>query len=503
MAVRMTGMISGLDTESLIQGMVDAQRLKNKRVEDKQTILTWKQDKWKELNAKLYKLYTEDLSKMRLQGNYLTKSATSSDESLVTVTAGTTASSGTHTLKINSLASAQYLTGDNITKDVDGNPILVGGSAITSSTKLIDLGIAAGSVITINGEDITTTDTMTLSGFADEAKKTGVNANYDANQGRFFISSKESGTANEFSVSGNPAILSKLGLFQYDASTDTDARVVKPTDSSITYNGVTLTGSSNVITVNGLTLTLKGETQPTETVSLNVTNNTQANYDMVKNFLKSYNEILEEMNELYFAPSTRGYDPLSDDEKEAMTDDQIEKWETKIKDSVLRRDSTLGSLLEGMRNSLTTSTDVGGKKYSLSSFGIQTSPDYKEKGLLHIYGDEDDAVFSDKENKLMKALEEEPEVVMEALSEITQNLYSTMKDKMESIPNIRSAFTFYNDKTMAKQQIAYTRQIAILENKLTRMEDKYYKQFAAMETAMAKMQSQSNALAGMLGTSTQ
>ena len=83
MPVRMTGLISGMDTDTLIQNMMDAQRMKNKKVEDKSTLLTWKQDRWKELNTKLYKLYTDDLNKMRLQGNYLTKLTTSSNENLV------------------------------------------------------------------------------------------------------------------------------------------------------------------------------------------------------------------------------------------------------------------------------------------------------------------------------------------------------------------------------------------------------------------------------------
>lgn len=60
-------------------------------------------------------------------------------------------------------------------------------------------------------------------------------------------------------------------------------------------------------------------------------NNTQETYDMIKNFIKSYNAILKEMNELYYAPSSRGYDPLSDDEKEAMTDGQIENGRRKYR----------------------------------------------------------------------------------------------------------------------------------------------------------------------------
>ena len=76
MAIRMTGMISGLDTESLIQSLVEAQKLKNKKTTDKKTKLEWTQDKWKELNTKLYSLYTTELNKLTLQSSYMTKKTT-------------------------------------------------------------------------------------------------------------------------------------------------------------------------------------------------------------------------------------------------------------------------------------------------------------------------------------------------------------------------------------------------------------------------------------------
>ncbi len=786
--VRMSGLISGLDTDTLIKGMLDAQRLKNKKVTDKQTKLTWEQDKWKELNAKLYKLYTEDLSKMRLQSNYLTKKATSSDETLVSVTGGPNAPVGAHTLIVDTLASSQYVTGGQLDKTV------------TESTKLKSaiIGIAGSagndSVITItNGEkekNLIVTDSTTLGDFINACKGIGLNASYDETQQRLFVSSRSSGKDNLFTIttgeissegsaalsninslvnyagidstgqtkvsaaiktlegktiapelyssvmnanpdtpvvsadpveqkvidalttlrdyaiqkaetdaktaavqqtkdeiktaildnSGNPdgaaltaleaqiqsekdagtlpidtnvtiaaterykqnqAVLKELRA-QVDAKveqgkltipegktrevfvnetakiafdntiqadriiifnriieneyaspapsldtngipiTDADGKVISKatqyqnrvneiyngsiatyktkaltdptnglvtqletylenatitpsagtsnlikigldeitgakvdtttkdkltvvaaTDAKIILDGAELSGDSNTIIANGLTITAKGVTPAGTKVSINVSSNTQANYDMVKNFIKSYNDILKEMNTLYYADSSRGYDPLSDDEKESMSDDQIEKWESKIKGSILRRDTGLGSLIDAMKGSMNTVVKVDDKKYSLASFGIETSSDYSEKGLLHLFGNKDDPAYSAKEDKLMKALEEDPDIVMEALSGISMDLYDTMADKMSSIPNVRSALTFYNDKTMVTQQREYTKKVSILEEKLTDMENKYYKQFAAMETAMAKMQSQSNALAGMLGTSTQ
>lgn len=675
MPIRMTGMISGMDTESLIKGMVDAQRLKNKKTTDKSVLLDFKQERWKELNAKLYKLYQEDLSKLRFQGNYNSKKATSSNEALVGVNALNGAVKGSHVISVEKLASAQILTGGEIKADKDGNPINV-----TSNTKLKDLGVDVETLINIShkGKNITleVTEDTKISDFVEQLKSVGLNANFDATQKRFFISSKESGEKNSFEITATKTdattnknqILKDLdynnlssedkktvnnalktlssdtsiqddidsaindlkeiakqkaikiieqevdkeirdevtpdaeeeekeairaevaasfgdideedseavealknkqdeviaasearikaaveekvkqkiederlqennryitavnnGESEITAATeaikdladiytinskeepdevnqklqglglDIHAKVKAASDAEYTYNGAELRSSSNETTVNGLTLTLKGET--TGDVHISVHDNTQANYDMVKKFVTNYNAILKEMNDLFYAPSAKGYDPLSDEEKEAMTDKQIEKWEDKIKDSILRRDDALGSTLNAMKSAVMSTVEVNGKRYSLSSFGIGTSTDYTEKGLLHINGDADDPLVSDMVNKLMKALEEDPETVTKVLAGVTQKLYTAMDDKMKSIPNVRSKFSFYNDKTMEKQQQDYGKKIKELEKKLIEVENKYYKQFAAMEKAMAQLQSQSNALAGLLGQS--
>ena len=78
------------------------------------------------------------------------------------------------------------------------------------------------------------------------------------------------------------------------------------------------------------------------------------------------------MDEAYNADSSKGYEPLTDDEKSAMTDDEVEKWETKIKDSLLRKDDTLSSIINTMKNDMASSFTINGKSYALSSFGIAT-----------------------------------------------------------------------------------------------------------------------------------
>ena len=80
MAIRMSGMISGLDTDAIIKDLMSAQATKKTSVEQKKEKLDWKKEKWEEMNTKLYSLYTEKLSGLKLQGSYMAKKVTSSDE---------------------------------------------------------------------------------------------------------------------------------------------------------------------------------------------------------------------------------------------------------------------------------------------------------------------------------------------------------------------------------------------------------------------------------------
>ena len=280
-------------------------------------------------------------------------------------------------------------------------------------------------------------------------------------------------------------------------STVPGASVVSAANSIIVYNGADLEGSSNQVTANGVTFELHGVTEGSDTVSLTIANDTDAVYDMVRNFVKGYNELLQEMNTLYNANSSRGYNPLTDDEKEAMTDDQIEKWEQKIKDSLLRRDDKLSDVLSTMRTNMAGSVTVNGKNLSLSTFGIVTGA-YTEKGILHIAGDSEDSLYAGDTDKLKKALSENPDEVIQVLTKLANNLYQDISDKMKST-SLSSALTIYNDKEMDKLETRYKKDLATLEKKLKNMEDRYYKQFSAMETAMSKLNSQSSQLSSMLG----
>jgi flagellar hook-associated protein 2 len=511
----MSGLVSGMDTESIVAELMKAQNLKKTKLQNKITTGEWKQDKWKDLNAKIYAFYTGPLAQLRMQGSFSTKKVSSSNENKVSVTANTSVPAGTHTLKIKQLASSQFVTGAKLDKDNNSK-------AISSGTKLVDLGIAAGedSQITVTAgtttKTLTISDTTTVNDFLNTLKGAGLNASYDSTQKRFFISSKESGYSNAFAISASGSVdLTKLGLSTITKTDNGDGSVtvtggsnislVSPADAKVVYNGAEINSASNTITVNGLTITLKGvsdgmgtpDAADDEVINISIQNNTQAVYDMIKDFVKKYNELITEMNKGYDAVSAAGYEPLTDEQKTAMTDDQIEKWESKIKDSLFRRDGNLSSLIDMFRSIQGDAVKVDGKSYSLSSFGI-ASVNYTEKGLLHINGDKDDSMSSGFTDKLMQALTDDPDKVMKVFNELADNLYGTLTKDMTS-SSLRSALTLYNDKEMTQQVRDYKSDLSALEKKLKDMEERYYKQFSAMESAMAKMNSQSSSLASMLG----
>ena len=283
-----------------------------------------------------------------------------------------------------------------------------------------------------------------------------------------------------------------------------DATKVSGQDAIIYLNKAKFEGSSNTFEINGLTITCNAETG-NETVTLTTQDDTSGIYDMIKKFVKEYSELINEMDKLYNADSAKGYEPLTDDEKDAMSDKEVEKWETKIKDALLRRDSTLSTVSSAFKQIMSSGFTVNGKTMYLSSFGIDTLGYFEaaenEKNAYHINGDEDDEFVSNKTNDLMAAISADPNAVMDFFTQLSRSLYSKTGDLMKRVTGYSSSNTVYDDIKMKSDYDDYTKKIADLEKKLQDYEDKWYKKFSAMETAMAKMQSNASAITSLLGGS--
>lgn len=289
---------------------------------------------------------------------------------------------------------------------------------------------------------------------------------------------------------------------------NTDARKIDGCDSEIYLNGIKYTGSSNSYSINGLNITAQvvtdtdGKASDANAISITTSTDTQGIYDKIKDFLSQYNSLINEITSLYNADSAKGYEPLTDDEKDAMSDTEVEKWEQKIKDSLLRRDDNLESLMSAMTSAMSGAVEVNGKKMYLSNFGIKTlgylNAPANQQNAYHIDGDEDDANSSGNADKLMTAITNDPDTVINFMQGLADNLYKSVHTKMQSSP-LSSIYTVYNDKEMASEYSDYTDLIKKWEEKLQDKEDYYYKKFSSMETALSKLNSQTSSLSGLFG----
>ncbi len=494
MTIRITGMNSGLDTDSIITELVSAYRAKGDKYVKEQTKLSWTQDLWKSLNTKIFNFY-KSLDKLRL-GTSVKKKTTVSDPTKATITAGSGAVSGTQTLKVKELATGGYVTGGELKKS--------SGEKVTSNDTLSSLGYSGSGKITIKGQegskDINVSGTTSISDLVKQINDSGVGvkASFDADNQRIFISSLKTGEETDIELSGDQGAIDALGL-----SASTGAVIREGKNAEIELNGATYTSSNNTFKVNGLTIQALAKTADNEELSITTDTDTQGMYDDIKDFISSYNELINELSSYYNADSAKGYEPLTSDEKDAMSESDIAEWEKKIKGSLLRRDSTLSSIMSAMTTAMSSTVTVNGKNFGLANLGIKTlgyfASSKNEKNAFHIDGDEDDSYSSENEDKLMAMLNSDPEAVSEIIKGIASKLYSNMDEKLKGSTTLKSAYTVYNDKEMAKSYSDYTTKIKEWNEKVEKIEESYYKKFSAMEVALGKLQSQMSAFTSMLG----
>ena len=654
MAMRLTGLMSGMDTDSIIKELVAVKKTKVDTAKKQQTKLQWKQDAWKDLNSKIYKLYTSTLSDMRFSTAYSKRTTKVSNPNAVSVITGDKAMNSVQSLKIDALAKTGYLTG----KQLSTTAKYTGSTVLTDATDAGGMGIAAGSKLAVKvGDSVTqieVTEGMTIDGLTYKLQSAGINASFDEKNQRFFISSKESGAANDFTLtalneSGVDALVT-LGIATkkdlqgfgdgsttapqevIDASVDTKLKNIlsevstvnnsidsvrsklegygltdlagnttaelktkidefrsseeyeelsdiqkeelskqienldtyqarldelaeyyetdeegktvatqklveevtaetnavyesmgnvaayvanlpdstfagayrtEGSDAKISLNGAEFVSTSNTFEINGLTITVNATTAENEEITITTEEDTNGIYDMIKKFLTQYNELINEMDKLYNAESAKGYEPLTDEEKEQMSDDAVDKWETKIKDALLKGDSTVNTVASALKGIMAGGFSMSdGSKLYLSDFGINTlgyfnAPE-NERNAYHIDGDPDDTSSSTNADKLKAMIANDPEKTIEFFTNFAKTLYSKLGDLMQRT-EYSSSYTVYNDKQMRDEYNDYTIEIKELEQKLQDYEDKWYAKFSAMETAMSKMQNNANAVTSLLG----
>jgi len=280
--------------------------------------------------------------------------------------------------------------------------------------------------ITINGTTKTFDEDTTLATMISTINSADLGATlaYNSLTGELTLTADDTGAGSTLTVADGTTgnFVSTLLSVQTDG-----------TDAVFTIDDVKMTRSTNSVTVDGVTYTANALTTTSTTTSgtttttddpatVTVAQDSDGIYDLISNFVDAYNELIDTINAAVDEDADSDYPPLTDDEKEDMTDDEITAWEAKAKVGLLENDSTLEDLLSDLRTALIDS--VSGASTTLADIGITTSSDYTEQGTLEI-----------DEDTLTSAITSDPEAIMKLFTQTATSTATTSSVSGKSLGN--------------------------------------------------------------------
>lgn len=491
--LRIAGLASGIDTESVIKDLMRAHGMPVVKLQQNRTILEWRQEAYRDINIAL-RSFRDSVFNMRLQSTYLTKSTAISDETVLKAAASSSAVPGSYAVTVQQLAAGvskgSQVELDNV-KNEDG----------TTKTLAEHFGLSGTVEFALEGSKGSQTfsydtSTATIHTVVSEINNAGlgIKASYDTAQNRFFLTTETTGENQYIKVvSDDSHFLSYAG-----GGGSSDNTMKLNLETGVTYKGqnaeidfgdVTgMTSATNSFTVNGITMDLKAQ----GTTTISVASDTEAVFNSIIKFIDDYNSTVETITDKLYEKRYKDYLPLTDEQRESLTDDQVKKWEEKARSGLLRNDPILSGALSRMR--LTMSGVVPGLDSAydtLADIGIKTSSDYMSAKLVV------------DENKLRETLQNDPDAVMNLLTNsadtygekgIAQRLYDDVNYGMQQIidkAGSTSEFSLVDNSFIGKEIKDIDNRINNWEERLLKIEDRYWRQFTAMEKAIQKMNSQS------------
>ncbi|MBP1931510.1 flagellar filament capping protein FliD [Ammoniphilus resinae] len=524
--LRFSGLASGMDTESIVKKLMDAERIPLNKLKQDRQWKDWQRDAYRETNTLLMDLRSS-MEKLRLQSSFTQTKVSSSDTSKVDVT-----KVGKPSLDSYTISSASFAK-----------------PAQPSSVKFASTGLSPDDLINKNGGTDFTFKLLNTDGTESEIKvdadvdtvnsvisrinslsdKTGVTASYSEGDKRLIFTSTATGASADFAVTtadgNNPlkivkgsikeslsdstgTTITKFDVLKQDGTSDANAVVIGKDlePGTVVINGTTVSTTGNSFVYDGLKFTLKAEmVSGTGSVTINKETDTEAIYNDIKTFVDKYNELIETLNGKLDEKRYRNYQPLLEDQKESMKDKEIELWEEKAKSGLLRNDNIISNALVKLRSSLynVVSGAANDKFDTLSEIGIKPSDEWRDNGKLVI-----------NEDKLKEAITNNIESVKEFFTKTydTGDKSDTTVNNSTKYQNSGVAWRFYDqlnasikditDKAglagatettslMGKAIGEIDDRIDAFQNRLIEVENRYWRQFTAMEKAIQKANSQS------------
>jgi flagellar hook-associated protein 2 len=503
--LRITGLASGLDTESIVKKLMDAERVPLNKVIQTKKWQEWQRDAYREVNTKLLDLRTS-MQNLRLQSAFNQVSVSSSDSSKIDVKQNGSPSQTSYTI-----SEAKMFT--------PGTPASVKFGAAGVANDTTQIGAGNGFEFQLNGKAIQITDTDTIQSTIAKinalSAETGITASYSSGDNALVFIAKDSQTA--VSITGVTAA-NKFNITNgtvNDTQNDFGVNGVQSKaaeNGQVTINGVTLTIKSNDFTFDGIRYSLKSDIPAGSNISISQTVNVDGIFNNIKSFVDKYNEIVKSLNGKLQEKRYRDFPPLLDEQRKEMKENEITLWEEKAKSGLLQNDALVSQTLNGLRNALTV--QVSGAAESMNTLyeiGISPSTNYRDNGILTI-----------DETKLKSAIQNNPEEVKALFTKlydtgnsrdttitssvkfensgIAWRLYDQLNQSISKLTQKAGSSSSIVGNSIIEQSLKQLDQrIDQWETRLQKKEEQYWKKFTEMEKAMSKANSQSSWLFQQLG----
>lgn len=500
---RIGGLASGMDISQMVTDLMKAQRMRVDQVKQNKQVAEWQREYYREINNSLRAL-RDNTFNMKLQGTFLSRKASSGNEAVVKVSASGIATEGIYQINVSQLAEGAHLTSQGLSPLVDsgGNTLTIRQQLGISGAQPADLSFTLNDkTININ---IDTDNIENLAAKINE-QKAGVQASYDRTLNRLFLMTTSTGAEariNLDDLSSDPAVTSNseelfvtLGwAVNTEPASDIRFTELRGKNARFTLNGTVLEQSVNRFTIAGVTYELTGNSPDALTnTSISVFKDTDAVFNSIKVFIELHNSTIDKVNTKLKEERFKDYPPLTDKQRESLSEDQQKKWEEKARSGLLKGDPLLASIVDKMRLSMSSVVSGANSKFdTLADIGIKTGADYTERGKLYI-----------DEGKLKEAINSNLSEVIELFTKSSQNnqekgiavrLYDDLVNGLKSLfdkAGTASSFSAVDNSFMGKKIKGLDNEIIKWEDRLKQIEDRYWKQFTAMEKALDKMNQQS------------
>ncbi len=517
-SVRIPGLATGMDTDTMIKDMLSGEQQKIDKAKQKQQTVKWQQEIYREVMKDIKSLQDKYFSvtspnSIMSSSAWNTLTIGSSNENVITASGSAGANRVDYSFNVVKLAQSAKMSSSKATNNVDikkdsSLESLGLGGEEKFSIKFGDGDKEVSKEITIRTEPLYEKDSdgnfvldedgnkvvkepadtvETLIKKINDSTDGNVKASYSSMTGEFTIQSTKTGENSKLQIvdaSGNESgALDFLGISRSEKGSNSQIEV-KAKDGSFTK---TLNEESNSFSIDGITY----DVHTTGTCEITSREDVKPVVDNMKKFVEDYNKIMDKVYSLVTEKGNKDYQPLTEAQKKDMSEEEIERWEKKAKEGLLRNDSEMRSFMDKMQNSI-----FGDNMTFLMECGLTSSEDYTKKGQLSL-----------DEDKFKKALQNNSQKVYDAFAGGNDSVLEKMKDTMYDYVGTSSSVFAKKaglEKTSSVVNNFYSEQIKrqedaikLLQRKMDDRENKLYKQFGQLEASMNKLNSQMNYFAQM------